>query len=227
MIINLETIKYYFLTYKNEKRKNHMLNEFKQFDITAIESVPDNSKYKSAVMGYSKIFDLASFNQDRDKPFQPFVMLEDDVKQYRQFPDNIEIPDDTDILYIGLSICGMRPGTWCEDVRYTNVNENIIKIYNMLASHGIMICSSRGLVAIQKSMLEGYYKDIPWDIFIAEIQPYYNVYALRKPLVYQSAELGGQEFPTKIEYHTLNKEMDSSWVNKTNTSVISCFNHYN
>jgi len=225
MIIDLETIKYYFLTYKNEKRKNHMLNEFKHFDITAIESVPDNSKHKSGAIGFSKILDLASFNQYRDKPFQPFVIMENDVKQYRQFPANIEIPDDTDILYIGLSTCGMRPGTWCQDVRYTNVNENIIKIYNMLALHGIMICSSRGLLAIQKSMFESYFKNIEWDIFIAELQPYYNVYALRNPLVYQSADLGGQELPTKIEYHTLNKEMDSSWINKRNISVISCCNH--
>lgn len=31
-----------------------MLNEFKQFDITPVESIPDNSKNKSGAMGFSR-----------------------------------------------------------------------------------------------------------------------------------------------------------------------------
>ena len=224
MIIPLKTTKYYFLTYKNEKRKQHMLQEFKDLDITGVESVPDNSKYKSGAIGFSRILDLASFNQERNKPFQPFVIFEDDVNKYREFPESIVVPYDTDILYIGLSLCGMRQEIWCNEVCYTNVNEDIIKVHNMLALHGIVICSPRGLLAIQKAMLEGYFKDVIWDIFTAQIQPFYNVYALRKPLVYQFAELGGQEAHTKIEYNELNKEMDSSWINKKIVSNRTCFN---
>ena len=224
MIINYEKMKYYFLTYKNETRKQHMLEEFKQYDITAVDSFSDTSKHKSGAIGFSKLLDLACLRQEKDKPFQPFCMMEDDVKKYREFPNTLEIPNDADILYIGLSVCGMRPGTYCYDACYTNVNEEIIKLQNMLALHGIIICSVRGLMGIQKCMLEGYFKDIIWDIFTAQIQPYYNVYALRKPLVYQYGEIGGQEGPTKIEYHELNKEMDSSWINQTNISNITCFN---
>lgn len=95
----------------------------------------------------------------------------------------------------------------------------------MLSLHGIIICPARGLLAIQKCMLEGYFTDIIWDIFTAQIQPYYNVYALKKPLVYQDKTIGGQEEPTKIEYPEQLKEklIDDSWINKTNVSVITCF----
>lgn len=225
MLINLENIKYYFLTYNNETRKQHMLTEFKEYNITAVDSIHEDSKYKSGAIGFSKILDLASSIQDNNKPFQPFVMFEDDVKKYRSFPKTIEIPDDADLFFIGLSRCGMQHDVWCNTVCYSNVkvNENIIKLHNMLSLHGIIICSARGLLAIQKCMFESYFKDIIWDIFTAQIQPFYNVYALRIPLVYQYGLIGGQEEPTKIEYTLINKNMEDSWINNSHLSVKSCY----
>ena len=228
MHLFLDNIKYYFLTCNNEIRKQHMLNEFKDYDITEVNPVIDPSKHKSGATGFSRILDLATLNQDRSKPFQPFVIFEDDVKKYREFPKTIEIPDDTDILYIGLSSCGMNHDHWIPHVCFTNIttSNEVIKIYNMLSLHGIIICSPRGLLAIQKCMLEGYFKDIIWDIFTAQIQPLYNVYALKKPLVYQFGELGGQEAPTKIEYPqeiSSEQNIDPLWINYDNISTITCF----
>jgi hypothetical protein len=218
MKIHLKNIKYYFLTHKNEIRRQHILSEFKDFDITEVNTIDDN-RNQSATVGFSRVLDLACLNQERNKPFQPFVMFEDDVIKYREFPQTIEIPDNTDILYIGLSICGMLYDTSDDFVYYDNVNEDIVRTYNMLAVHGIIICSLRGLLIIQKCILEGYFRDIPWDAVIAQLHPFCNVYALRKPLVYQYGEIGGCEKATKIEYN--NKEQKSSnlsWINKTNVT---------
>ena len=223
MKISLKTIKYYFLTCNNELRKNHMINEFKDYDITEVNPAMEIiGKHKSAPTGFSRIFDLASKNQDRTKPFQPFCMFEDDVKKYREFPETIEIPDDSDILYIGLSKCGINDIEWCNTVCYKNINNDIIKLENMLSLHGIIICSTAGLLAIQRCMLEGYYTDIVWDIFCAQIQPYYNVYALKKPLVYQYGPIGGQESATKFELNVNSDlEINPNWINKKNISVIT------
>lgn len=227
MHLFLDTIKYYFLTCNNEIRKQHILNEFKEYDLTEVNPVIDPSKNKSGATGFSRILDLAAYNQDRSKPFQPFVIFEDDVKKYRDFPKTLEIPDDTDILYIGLSCSGMNHDHWTNTVCFTNVgaNNEVMRIYNMLSLHGTIICSPRGLLAIQKSMLEGYFKDIIWDIYTAQIQPFYNVYALKKPLVYQYAGIGGEEIFTKLEYSDLIEErkIDPSWINKINISVKTCF----
>ena len=223
MLIDLEKTKYYFLTCNNENRKKHMIEEFKKYDLTEVNPVID-CKNKSGAVGFSRILDLACSNQERDKPFQPFVILEDDVKKYREFPKTIEIPNDTDILYIGLSLFGMNNTSFCENVCYKNINEDIIQVYNMLSLHGIIICSARGVLAIQKCMLEGYFKNIIWDIFTAQIQPFYNVYALKMPLVYQYAKIGGIELATKIEYtNKIDKNIDISWINKNNISFITCF----
>jgi hypothetical protein len=223
MLVDLDKIKYYFLTCNNEIRQKHMIEEFKEYDLTEVNPVID-CKNKSGAVGFSRILDLACLNQERDKPFQPFVILEDDVKKYREFPKTIEIPNDTDILYIGISLFGMNDKTYCETVCCKNINEYIIQVYNMLAFHGTIICSARGALAIQKCMLEGYFKNIIWDIFTAQIQPFYNVYALKTPLVYQYAEIGGIEWPTKIEFKNKKDEnIDSSWINKNNISSITCF----
>ena len=40
-----------------------------------------------------------NIHQDKNKPFQPFAIFEDDVKKFDEFPIEIEIPNDT-IFYI-------------------------------------------------------------------------------------------------------------------------------
>ena len=199
-----------------------MLNEFANYNLTEVNPIADIGKCKSGASGFSKILDLACQKQHRNMPFQPFVIFEDDVKKHREFPLNIDIPDDTDILYIGLSRCGMNNRTAKNDVRFINVNEDVIRIYNMLSLHGIIICSVRGLLMIQKCMLEGYYKNTIWDIYTAQIQPYLNVYALKNPLVYQYEKIGGVEEHKKLTYINMeNREMPSAWINKTNDSIVT------
>ena len=89
----------------------------------------------------------------------------------------------------------------------------------------MIVCSVRGLLALQKSMMEGYFKDIIWDIYTAQIQAHVNTYAFRSPLVYQYAPIGGQEVATNIQIPEKDKCQDvvfpSKWKNKTNVSVIT------
>ena len=63
----------------------------------------------------------------------------------------------------------------------------------MLSTHGILVCSKKGANILIKCMEDGYKSGIPWDMFTAIIQPYYQVYALTNPLVYQDIEYGGQQ----------------------------------
>ena len=229
MKVNLKEAKYYFLTCNNETRRTHMLNEFKEFDITEVNPVTGISKNMSGATGFSKIFDLACMRQDRTKPFQPFIFFEDDIKKFREFPDVVEIPDDTDLMHMGLSSWGMTDaaegvnGSTCFET--VDSYPDIVKINNMLALHGMIICSVRGLLALQKCMMEGYFKDIIWDIYTAQIQAHVHTYAFRIPLVYQYAPIGGQEVATKISIPSKEECKDipfpSKWTNKTNISVIT------
>ena len=222
MKIDLHNIYYYFLTCNNKIRKDHITNEFKNYKLVEVNPIMNIKKFKSGATGFCKIMDQACINQDKNKPFQPFAIFEDDVKKNRDFPSDIEIPDDTDILYIGLSKCGMNKSHWCTTVCSRNINDNIIKIFNMLTVHGIIVCSIRGLLTLQKCMFESYFKNIICDIYTAQIQPYLNVYALKNPLVYQYGKIGGAEGATKINYiDKADIPISKEWINKDNISILT------
>ena len=229
MKINLHDIYYYYLTCDNKTRRDHITNEFSNFKLVEVNPIMNIGKNQSGSIGFSRILDQACIDQDKNKPFQPFTIFEDDVKKIDDFPSEIEIPDDTDILYIGISRFGIREKTelgWNVGVCFKNINENIIKIYNMCSMHGIIVCSTRGLLSLQKCMFEAYYRDIIWDIFTAQIQPYLNIYAFKKPLVYQYEKLGGQEYGTKIEFiSNVDNPISNEWINKDNLSILTMNNN--
>jgi hypothetical protein len=222
MKLDLHNIYYYYLTCNNKIRKEHITKEFKNFQLVEVNPIMNIGRVKSGASGFSRILDQASINQDKNKPFQPFAIFEDDVKKFDEFPLEIEIPDDTDILYIGLSKGGMNKSTYCYTVCSKNINDNIIKVYNMLALHGTIVCSIRGLLTLQKCMFESYFKGIIWDVYTAQIQPYLNVYALKKPLVYQYGEIGGQEKETKTTFiDKADIPILEEWINKDNISITT------
>jgi len=106
---------------------------------------------------------------------------------------------------------------------YTNIDNNVVRMYNMLSMHGIIVCSSSGALAIQKAVLEGYYKDIIWDVFVSQIQPYYNVYALIQPLVFQDKEYGGVDHHyTKFSLEPNYYPFPENYINTTNVSNMIC-----
>jgi len=219
---------YYFLTYNNETRQKHIMNEFQNFKLVKVKGGDNGGKYISGATGFSRILDLACITQEKDAPFEPFAIFEDDVKKNREFPSTIEIPDDADILYIGSSVWGMTFGTQSHlfSVCFKNVNKDIIRVYNMLSLHGIIICSMRGLLAMQKCILEDLFKNRGYDISIAQMQPHINAYALKNPLVYQYGKIGGQEKSTLTNgyFNKKDRPIPKMWVNTRNISVVTNYN---
>jgi len=219
---------YYFMTYDNDTRQKHIMNEFQNLKLAQVNADGKGGKNISGATGFSRILDLACINQEKDAPFEPFAIFEDDVKKYREFPSTIEIPDDADILYIGSSVWGMTFGSEGHlfSVCFKNVNKDIIRVYNMLTTHGIIICSTRGLLAMQKCILEDLFKNRPHDVSIAQMQPYLNAYALKNPLVYQYGKIGGQEKSTITNdyFNKKDRPIPKMWVNTRNISVVTNYN---
>ena len=201
MNIDFKNMNYYYLTNNNKERKTHIEEELKNYNLYEVNSNPKiKVKNKSGISGICKILDLASIHQ-KITNFTPFAILEDDIKKYREIPENISIPNDADILYVGLSIFGLGPQSNTINTLYINdIDEEIIKVYNILSSHSIIICSIRGLLTYQKSLMESFYKEKPWDNLYASMQPYLNVYALKEPLFYQYGNIGGVDLATKLNF---------------------------
>jgi hypothetical protein len=221
--VYLKNIKHYFLTIdSNGIKKKHMIKEFNEYNLIEVNPVINIPKYQSGPIGFSRMIDIGLRNQDKNSPFQPFIMYEDDCSKYRNFPEYIEIPEDTDLLYIGLSKLSL--GDKAHQANYYDfINDNVIKIYNMLATHGIMVCSASGALAIQKAVMEAYFINKIWDVPLACIQPHYNIYALTIPLVFQDSKFKGDESPTKFSIKpTSNSVIPINFINHNNVSVIMC-----
>ena len=177
------------------------------------------AKNKSGASGFFRMVEQGLSQQVRGEPFRPFLMVEDDIS-FETGPKEILIPDDADILYVGLSKCSMNEYMFHYANYYESVEgfSEVVRVKHMLASHGILICSALGASVIQRTMLEAFLSDKPWDVPLAYLQPYYRVYALRRPWVYQDAAYGGDEACTRITLTGPDNLLPEEWVSKEGVS---------
>jgi len=148
-------------------------------------------------------------------------MLEDDASKARPFPSYIDVPLNSDIVYLGLHSWGYSATEPINTVYSEHIDKDLMKVKNLLALHAVMVCSAAGAALMERCMTESYYRDKPWDIPITHAQPFYNVYALKVPLVYQDAKYGGKQSVTKItaRKHWF-RPMPNEHINKNGTSNL-------
>jgi hypothetical protein len=180
-----------------------------------VEPIIGIAKNKSGASGFMRMVERGLRTQIPGQPFKPFIMIEDDVSLSKPL-DTLDVPDDADLLYVGISNCSMNDHQFHYANYYTAVPEypGIVRIKHMLSTHGIMVCSALGAAVIQRTMLEVFLSDKPWDIPLALIQPYYNIYAMREPMVYQDAYYNGDEGCTKIRFDGPDRELPEEWLTK-------------
>ena len=201
MILKTNNIKFYYLT-KTEDSENskHVESILKDYECNKILPFEIGiSKEKSGSIGHARMIEAGLRDQDNNQPFQPFIILEDDISFFREMPEEIDVPHDADLFYLGLSQLAMNNGEAIDNISAREVDENTYQIFNMLSGHSIMICSALGAAAYQKAMIDGFYQDKIWDVFAAEMQANYNVYALKKPIFLQDLKFGGREAATNFE----------------------------
>jgi hypothetical protein len=110
----------------------------------------------------------------------PVLILEDDVEFAEDFNPIIDIPEDSDGIYLGVSI-GNR---YYASKRY---NENYLRIGGILAAHAILYVTNtyrQNMANVGNHCLHVLHQ--PWDMGTAHIQFSQKVYATNKPLFYQS-----------------------------------------
>lgn len=118
---------------------------------------------------------------------KPTIILEDDcVIKNAEYV--IEIPDDTDALYIGLSAWGfLNSESKLNNLKYEKHEkyQSIYKINGMLATHAILYISPRYIDMATRIAKWSGDNDEHIDQGFALVQKYFNVYALKKPIFYQ------------------------------------------
>ncbi len=127
-------------------------------------------------------------------PNRPTLVFEDDIAVTEDFSPVIDIPDDADAIYLGVSAYGAIE--MIDYVGFTGrllaeaASQGLLRVYNLLAAHATIYLTDRyrrrAIEAITESLID---RDWDPDRGLAMIQADFNVYALRKPAFYQAAAL--------------------------------------
>jgi hypothetical protein len=116
----------------------------------------------------------------------PFIILEDDCSLNREVPQAIELPDNPDALYLGISHWGRYLNHSGPYVHYSKVNDEIVRVHNMLATHAILYLSQEYANMCKRvSYHFGYEVENHLDIGFAEVHRFFNVYCFDEPLFRQ------------------------------------------
>ena len=150
----------------------------------------------SGVMG---LIDL--FKKRLEGEFRPFICLEDDCNVTPWFRHVIDIPESVDGVYLGISKWSMHPNVDKAIMAYQGgpLDEyaEVARLVNMLSNHAVLFLTR----AWAEACLAAYQTTATWespdyDIIQSRIMRSFNVYALKRPIFYQCAEMGGCEEPT-------------------------------
>lgn len=194
MKLNLRKIPAIYINLEGHKEKNdNMVRLLTNLGFEAIERVEGVLDTENPIAGCSKAHHkaLASYRA-------PFVLFEDDCVL---FEDNvimdIELPDDADALYLGISSWGRMNGHNGPYVQYDEFVEhpNLLRIYNMLGGHSVVYLSDEYRKMCERiSYHAGYVIKDYQDVGFAEIQRFFNLFSLNRPMFYQTSnELGTKQ----------------------------------
>jgi hypothetical protein len=223
MQINLLETDFYYINLEEDKERNDSLvnkltslglSKDRIFRIDAIkaEGIPQDGVFRGCFLSQ-----LKALKEARAKD-RPFVILEDDVV-VNQFEKSLEIPDDSQCVYLGISSWGFTPASDSNLARLNslitdNTSLNIARIFNMLSSHSIMYIDMNYVDLLISRLEENFSGNtiessvekigmryfggtmLPCDVIMADQQYNNKVYALRDPIFYQD---GKHEYCTLIK----------------------------
>ena len=141
----------------------------------------------------------------------PFIVFEDDCI-IKNFKPEIEIPDDADALYLGVSSWGRMNSHSGPFVQYEGITKDLLRIYNMLSAHAILYLNPEYISLCKKIAHQAYEIADHQDIGFAEIQRYYNVYAFDDPMFYQSSSNGTDQPLTTYPSQELFQYSKNFWL---------------
>lgn len=203
MVIDIRKVKTYYINLKKDINKKKNIekvltkNNFEKYQ--RIEGVLSKISSLGAAYSHIKTVEIAIQNDE-----YPYLILEDDVDVFNK-DFLIEIPDDADAMYLGLSRFGLdlsqSPKTQ-DQVIIKDFNEKNHRVINMLAIHAVLHLNKKydlDLIEYYKMFVDDPIKFVAVDIPIIELNKKENVYALNNPIFYQN-DWKNKEFTNKSIY---------------------------
>ena len=136
-------------------------------------TVPSNAHYVGCAQSHIDILDDSQYAT-------PLLILEDDSEFSDAFNPVIDIPDDSDGIYLGVS-------TGNQNYQTKRYNENYLRIGGILATHAILYVN-KNFKEQMSSVAQHCINNLqqPWDLGASSIQFQTKVYTPNKPYFYQA-----------------------------------------
>jgi uncharacterized Fe-S cluster protein YjdI len=114
-----------------------------------------------------------------------FIVFEGDVAPW-VIPETLNIPDDADAVYLGASKWGLKDGHGVKNIAVEPYSEEVLRIRNMLAAHGVLYTSSKYVQFLIRAIDVMIDMGTNQDKARAETQKYWKIYGVAQPLIYQT-----------------------------------------
>lgn len=117
----------------------------------------------------------------------PFLVLEDDAALMPNFSPIINVPENADAVYLGVSASGLYNNVGKNKIDAKRHDENFYRIYNMLAAHAILYLNSDYVKFLEKEILKQVIAKDRQDKARARTLRLWNVYSLDVPAFFQDS----------------------------------------
>jgi len=184
MKLNLLDIPVYYISLEDQHethiRMNNMLTElgFKNIIKFAAQRHP-NGKVAGCDDSHAQIFET--------NPETPFIILEDDCFLNTNFVAEIDVPDDADAVYLGVSGWARYQNLSGRYLHAEQKGDNLYQVYNMLATHAILYINKEYVTNCKRIARWSAQKNQYLDIGFAESHKFYKIYSFDNPLFYQES----------------------------------------
>lgn len=189
MKINIKHLPIYYINLDSQEERRqsteYTLNRLNFTSVTRVPGVACEDGKVGCARSQHKVLSDSSIST-------PFLLMEDDCIFTGVDEFEYEIPDDADALFIGMSQWARYLNFSGPFLHYKKIDDRLVRVYNMLAAHAVIYLNEEfRQVCSRISKYSGYEIMDHMDIGYAEIQRYYNVYALNEPIFKQFGHNGG------------------------------------
>lgn len=199
MILDLRDVATYYINLdRHVEKRDNMEKVIKDFGFKNAKRFSGCDVPTSSIIGCA-----SSHLEVLSSMRSPSIILEDDC-EIQNINQMIQVPDDADAIYLGLSSWAFngKDGTeWKHSFNKVAGTRHVHRVANMLATHAILYLSQEYIDACTRVAAYCSKNEVHVDCGFAEIQKFYNVYALSQPKFYQSSNT---EF-TKINFDMIRK----------------------
>jgi GR25 family glycosyltransferase involved in LPS biosynthesis len=183
MQIDIRDVPIYFINLdKDIEKRNSTENVLSNVGFKKINRIAgevSENKILGCTLAHCKALEKAI-----DECDGPFLIVEDDIV-LKNKNTIFNIPDNSDAIYLGLSMWGIYNGTGYLQTSVEKHDNDFHRLYNMLATHAIMYTNKEYAKLILKCYNFSIKTKHPLDLVNAELMKYFDVYALSDPMFYQ------------------------------------------